>query len=412
MASTVNILNLHSARTFCEIAASSGITLENTPMRAAPLASLALLLVVAGCAGAEFQHSPVPTTSVRPNGLSYPVADSSLGESLYQNEQVLSGQIAASIEQSVREQYRNGNARRDAHPKAHGCVTAEFHVNDSLAERFATGIFIPGKTYQAWIRFSNGSQDASRSDSKGDARGMAIKLIGVPGKKLLENESNATTQDFIMINHPVFFANDPQRYLSFIKKINSDSFFEKLAVPFALGTTGSLIAWETISSKISNPLHTRYWSMVPYQLGAGREKQAVKFSARSCSSVVESIPAKPSHDYLRDALRNTLEQSAACMEFLVQPRTGDSMDVEDSMVEWKESEAPFYQVATIHIPRQGFDTPEQNQFCENLSFSPWHALPEHRPLGAVNRLRKVIYEDISRVRHEMNSIERHEPQTP
>ncbi|KCZ12231.1 catalase domain protein, partial [Acinetobacter baumannii 42057_5] len=50
------------------------------------------------------------------------------------------------------------------------------------------------------------------------------------------------------------------------------------------------------------------------------------------------------------------------------------------LFEWKENEAPFYQVATIHIPKQSFDTPEQNQFCENLSFTPWHALPEHKPL--------------------------------
>lgn len=44
--------------------------------------------------------------------------------------------------------------------------------------------FLPGKTYQAWIRFSNGSKDAQQADIKKDARGMAIKLLGVPGEKL------------------------------------------------------------------------------------------------------------------------------------------------------------------------------------------------------------------------------------
>jgi hypothetical protein len=97
------------------------------------------------------------------------------------------------------------------------------------------------------------------------------------------------------------------------------------------------------------------------------------------------------------------------MEFLIQPRTSNKMLIEDSMTEWKESEAPFYRIATIHIPQQNFDTAKQNEFCENLSFTPWHALPEHRPLGAINRLRKVIYEDISRVRHEMNAAPRQEP---
>ena len=166
---------------------------------------------------------------------------------------------------------------------------------------------------------------------------------------------------------------------------------------------------ETVSSKISNPLNTRYWSMVPYQLGTGPDRRAIKFSARNCSSAAEPMPNNPGHNYLRDALRTTLEQDDACMEFLVQPRTSDSMNVEDSMTEWKEAQAPFYNVATILIPRQHFDTAAQNQFCENLTFSPWHALPEHRPLGVVNRLRKVIYDRISRVRHEINSTERQEP---
>ena len=79
------------------------------------------------------------------------------------------------------------------------------------------------------------------------------------------------------------------------------------------------------------------------------------------------------------------------------------------MTEWKESDAPFYQVATLIIPRQRFDTPEQNQFCENLSYSPWHALPEHRPLGGTNRVRKIIYDRISQVRHDMNDTPVQEP---
>lgn len=153
----------------------------------------------------------------------------------------------------------------------------------------------------------------------------------------------------------------------------------------------------------------RYWSMVPYQLGTGTGRQAVRYSARACSRVTDPMPQHPGHDFLRDALRTTLQRGEACMELLVQPRTSSGMDVEDSRIEWKETQAPFYPVATIRIPRQVFDTPEQNAFCENLSFTPWHALPEHKPLGVTNRLRKVIYDHISRVRHEMNSTNRQEP---
>jgi Catalase len=365
-------------------------------------------LILAGCGASPIKGTN--TKVVAPfNVLSYSSVDPQLGEHLYPDENLIAQKLSVAIEESVRKQYSAGSARRDAHPKAHGCLKAEFHVVDTLTETLSKGMFVPGKTYRAWIRFSNGSGDPTHADIKRDARGMAIKVLGVPGKKLLEDEADATTQDFIMINHPVFFATDPARYLSFMNNANSDHFYRKLLVPFDLGVKGTRIALETSSSRISNPLQTRYWSMVPYQLGTGDGRLAVKYSARGCSATSDPMPKKPAHDFLRDALRRTLQSGDACMEFLVQPRTSDGMDVEDSRIEWKEAEAPFYKVATIRVPRQTFDTAEQNKFCENLSFTPWHALPEHKPLGVTNRLRKVIYDHISRVRHEMNDTQREEP---
>lgn len=368
-----------------------------------------LFVAISSCSSTEKPNNSASAAPANPDVMAYPSIDPDLGEHLYPNEMAIAQEISGVIEKSIRQQYPPGSARRDAHPKAHCCVKAEFHVLETLPDRLAKGIFIPGKTYQAWIRFSNGSPDATQADSNRDARGMAIKVLGVPGKKLLDNEDQATTQDFIMINHPVFFANDPDRYLSLMRDQNSKNFFRKLHIPFALGVKGTLIALKTISKRISNPLQTRYWSMVPYQLGTGPDRQAIKYSARSCSAATDPMPDKPGHDYLRDALRNTLQRGDACMEFLVQPRTSTRMDVEDSMAEWKEAQAPFYPVATIRIPQQVFDTPDQNQFCENLSFTPWHALAEHKPLGVTNRLRKVIYDRISQVRHEMNSTQRQEP---
>ncbi|ENW80887.1 hypothetical protein F909_02176 [Acinetobacter sp. ANC 3929] len=365
-----------------------------------------ILISTSGCAYHHSKSKNLTNTHTIP----YPTIDTGLGEKLQPNENVLAEQIAEQIGQSIRQKYVAGHALRDAHPKAHGCVRAEFHVSKSLPSNLAKGIFIPDKTYSAWIRFSNASGDARQADNKKDARGMAIKILGVPGKKLMENDDQATTQDFIMINHPVFFVNEPQRYLSFIEDVNSKSTLKKLQIPFTLGFQGTMNAFRASNSKISNPIQARYWSMVPYQLGLGTDRQAVKYSARPCTPNSVEIPNKPDHDFLRETLRKNLQTSDACMEFLIQPRTTSKMLVEDSMTEWKESQAPFYQVATIHIPKQFFDTPEQNKFCENLSFTPWHALPEHRPLGAINRLRKVIYENISTIRHEMNSTERKEPQ--
>ena len=42
--------------------------------------------------------------------------------------------------------------------------------------------------------------------------------------------------------------------------------------------------------------------------------------------------------------------------------------------------SPYRPVARIRIPSQKLGSPEQAAVCERLSFNPWHALPDHRPL--------------------------------
>ena len=73
------------------------------------------------------------------------------------------------------------------------------------------------------------------------------------------------------------------------------------------------------------------------------------------------------------------------------------MPIEDPTVEWKSA---WERVATIEIDAQEFDFPERWEWGNKLSFSPWHALEEHRPLGGINRARKVVYPASSDLRHE------------
>jgi hypothetical protein len=339
----------------------------------------------------------------------YPVADANLGEQLYPDEELIAKKLADVVESTIRKQFQDGSARRDAHPKAHGCLKAEFMVDEKIPENLAKGVFIPGKTYQAWIRYSNGNPDPNKPDYEGQERGMSIKLLGVPGDKLLESEQKEQTQDFIMMSNPAFFLRDPGNAVPFFEVLGSGSKFTMLKIPFALSFSETRMLLKINALKISNPFQTRYWSPVPYQLGASADKQAIKFSARSCTTNVDSMPDKPGANFLRDAMRITLAKGDVCMEFLVQPRTSATMAVEDAKTEWDEADAPFFKVATIRIPQQTFEAPDRQQFCENLSFTPWHALPEHKPLGGINRLRKVVYERLSSTRHAMNNAERREP---
>ena len=106
----------------------------------------------------------------------------------------------------------------------------------------------------------------------------------------------------------------------------------------------------------------------------------------------------------------TVTAPDAAFELCVQLQ-GDAaaMPVEDPTIAWSERSSPFVPVARLTIPKQAFDTPERKAFGENLSFTPWHGLDAHRPLGGINRVRRSVYETISTLRHRLNDAPRVEP---
>ena len=320
-------------------------------------------------------------------------------EDIAKIQKLISDQIIQNYPDSVRP------AKRDAHAKHHGCVMADFQVNEVLDPALAFGVFKPKASYKAWIRYSNGS-GKSQMDSVGDGRGMAVKLTGISGDKILEAERIAQTQDFLMINHPVFFVENAKNYVDFsTQSAKGSPFFYFIGFnPFKWHLNGLSIA-KSIQKKVTgNPLKIRYWSMTPYFLG----HTPVKFSAKPCREG-DDAPGSD-NDYLRAAMRNTLNSESVCFDFLVQRQTDSvKMPVEDPTIEWDDGQSPYVAVAKISIPKQQFESADQMNFCENLSMTPWHSLPEHRPLGGINRVRKAVYETISNLRHQLNGVVRTEP---
>ena len=294
----------------------------------------------------------------------------------------------------------NGHAFRDAHRKHHGCVRASFAVMDKIPTRLAQGLFATPQSYRAWIRFSNGSGD-SQKDGVGDGRGMAVKILGVPGAKMLGDGNETATQDFVMINHPVFFIRNVNDYVGFQEATDAGLFSTLWWFARHISHEGR-IAWAIKQKKITNPLDTRYWSMTPSKLG----DEQIKFSAKPCrtSQLTEHTVGD---GFLAENMQHDLAESNACFEFLVQLRNQPAdMPIEDPTIEWDERVAPFIPIAQIEIPRQ---KPETSEFCETLAFSPWHTLPEHRPLGGISRARREIYRAVSRMRHVMNNQPELEP---
>ncbi|MES2299244.1 MAG: catalase family protein [Pseudomonadota bacterium] len=310
--------------------------------------------------------------------------------------------LGARLQAKIMRDNAGGIMRRDAHPKMHGLVKAEFTVEANLPQELRVGVFAEPKTYQAWIRFSN--QDGTIGpDSGRDIRGMAIKLMGVPGEKLLAQEKDAQTQDFIVISTDRFVTADVEQFDALIK-----AFTSSLLAKAWFGLTHLRVLWNLFLSmrRFANPLQIRYFSTTPYLLGS----QAVKYSAIPHVTDADAIPADPGPDYLREAMLRQLATGEAHFDFAVQLQTdARSMPIEDPGVAWSEQASPFRKVASIRIMSQQFDSPAQRQFGENMSFTPWHSLPQHRPLGGINRARKVVYAAISTFRHQANGTVRAEP---
>jgi len=293
--------------------------------------------------------------------------------------------------------------RRDAHAKAHGLLRAEFSVLSGLPDRARVGLFKQPATYQAWIRFSSAFSSIA-SDRDIDVRGMAIKVMGVEGEKLLEREKFEKTQDFLLINHSVFFSPNVKEYAEFSREyVKKESAIQYLLRPARWRQ--AFILYQASRQDVANPLTARFWSSVPFKHGPA----AIKYSATPCDGEQKGKPAA-SPNFLREAMVAYLSERDACFDFAVQFQTDPvKMPIEDPSIDWDERASPFVKVAKIRIPRQVFDSERQNEYAENLSFTPWHCLPEHQPLGGVNRIRKTVYEHISTLRHTANGVPRREP---
>ena len=299
----------------------------------------------------------------------------------------------------------DGRLRRAQHAKATGCVTAEFRIADTVPAELRHGVFRePGRVFTAIVRFSN-SQGTFEKDSKGTARGLAIKLLDVSGPRAVPDDGDGT-QDFLMIDHPVFPFPDPKAYMETISKKSIPLIGSVLAAAhLALLERKELKIITDIKGKsVESPLGIKYWSGTPFWLGPaiGPGGHAIKYSAvsRQPDRVPPAHSDDPPDDALTRALNATLQSAEAVFDFKVQRQTDpEAMPVEDVSVEWHEEAGADRRkhsvpeiVATLVIPKQRVDpSGELAARCEAMSFNPWHSLAEHRPLGGMNRLRKVVY---------------------
>jgi hypothetical protein len=325
------------------------------------------------------------------------------------DEQETTEKLIVRLKGVIQQRYLNGLTTRDVHVKGHAGVRAEFIVEPNLPEEFRVGVFKEPRTYPAWIRFSNSSENPS-ADIKKDIRGFALKLMDVEGEKLIPSQKDATTQDFIFLSTNLFLTKDAKDFLKLVETnaLSPDkSFGDRFRIFWYFLTRPKVGAsLRAGQRKFPHLLEMEWFSATPYLFGG----RAVKYGLKPQLKTKSELPKDPTNNYLRERLVEHLAREGTAFDFMVQFQLDPYREpIENSLVEWKEKNTPFHKVATINIPRQIIDAPEQMLFTENLSFNPWHGLTAHRPLGSANRVRQAVYLAISEFRRSRNGVPNVEP---
>jgi len=300
---------------------------------------------------------------------------------------------------------------RGVHPKSHGCLNAKFEILDGIDKSLQVGLFNePGASYDAVIRYSNADSLVREDLRNGEngSRGMAIKILDITGK-VLHYHGGRLSQDFLMINTPQFAFVNVADYLKLQQVLfqfedNPLPFFALLQSPpptdpaklaeFLRVKQSFDVVTLIKKTPVANPLEVAYFGASPFLFGANRVMR-VSVAPRGAKKE-QRVPPNASQHYLREALQKTMAGNEdVVFDFQIQVRKAGENDlhIEDATRFWPEEEFPPQTVArlTIPAPQTGLDSPEHLEECEQLSFTPWHALAEHQPLGGINRLRKPVY---------------------
>ncbi|PKH20899.1 hypothetical protein CIG19_17065 [Enterobacterales bacterium CwR94] len=296
-------------------------------------------------------------------------------------------------------------AKRAAFIKQHGSAYGTFQVDEQLASQYQVGIFQPGASYEAWVRYSSDVPD--EKPDKNTTVGLGIKLFGVPGEKMLEEDVHSSTLDFILQNTEVFFAADAEEMYAFKSAALAGELPAFLETHPETAAILKAMEERTVESVLTEPL----WSCVPYQFGEGNY---CKFKVDSASVADPMNPVdQDAANYLGRDLKERLSQGEVRLNFYVQLRNNpETQSIESARSLWKEDEAVPVKVATLILPQQTVEARGQGAYGETLSYNIWRTLPEMIPLGSIAEARKVVYRSSAQTRRDTNGQSTGEPVRP
>ena len=314
-----------------------------------------------------------------------------------------------------------GHAVRAVHAKAHAILEGELSIDADLPAELAQGLFATPGTHKVLMRLSTNAGDIL-PDAISLPRGLAIKVLDVEGERLPEAEGR--TQDFILVNAPVFAAPDAEKFLGNLKLLAKTT--DRLegtkkvlsavlrGVNTALGSVGleSGALASLGGAPNSEPLGETYYSATPFRYGDHIAKFSLAPVAPAMTALTgQTIDVDGRDDAIREDVRTEMREIDAQWEFRVQLcRDLERQPIEDATALWDEQDAPFRKVATLRARAQDSWADENVRAVdEGMRFSVWTGLAAHQPLGGVNRARRSAYKHSAGFRSRTNGCPLHEP---
>ena len=323
------------------------------------------------------------------------------------HEEAYLDSIISSFEKQMRGLWKSGGFERGGNTKTQGIVRGEFIIHDNLPLQFRHGIYAKPQTFQAWVRFSGPGPYITPDIDDVGFMSISIKLMGVPGPKLMDQEK--FTLDMFGVSTPTFVTPDTMAnaQLQIQSQKNAQAFyFLNFRRPHIL----DMIMQGLWTKTQTSPFEAPYFSCVPYLLGEGQAMQYSVWPKSKKRTRIPRLPLRPPDDYLRNSMVAALAEGDVDLDFRIQLQTDPHlMPIENNAVLWPERLSPRVSVATLHLPKQKFDSPEQMKFARELSYNPWHTIAEHRPLGNQSRARRRMYLALSELRQRLNAVPHREP---
>lgn len=311
-------------------------------------------------------------------------------ETIAEDEAARFSRYASELRGMQKAHARGGRTPRALHAKQHVGAVGQLAVLQQ-AGLPGPALFARSATWPVYVRFSSGS-GARQHDGVADVRGIAVKLVGVPGKKLIPGLEGKRTQDFLFIQVPATPFRGPDEFVSFVRIASRGKalLVPRLIGAFGLARTFSILGTLAKMPKVTSMATARFYTATPIRFG----ETAAKLALFPLSTATGS-GAGP--DALRADLVSRLnagpvEYSLRAQLFVDEAAT----PIEDASVVWPEAKSPFVELGRLTLPRQDVLSSrgrEIEELVERLSFDPWHAVEELRPLGAMMRARSHAYRE-------------------